>query len=78
MQRLEGLDREKIGNADGAEISDAAKVVAHQVDDHQIFGAVFDVGRKRVAGLRIGFKGAGAGRCPLHRPRLDGCGRAAR
>ena len=65
MQSLERLDRKEISDADRSGICDAAKVVAHQVDDHQIFGTVFYVGRKRVARLRVGFECAGPRSVPF-------------
>ena len=35
-----GLDREQVGHLDAADLGDAAEIVAQQIDDHQIFGAL--------------------------------------
>ena len=44
-------DARRVGNAHAAGYRDAAKIVAHQIDDHRQFGAVFDAGEQCGAGL---------------------------
>ena len=39
-QARSALDLEQGGNADGTEFADAAQIVARQVDDHHVLGAV--------------------------------------
>ncbi|MNL62461.1 hypothetical protein D3C87_1864840 [compost metagenome] len=68
MQRRIGFHREQVGDLDRADFGDAAEIVAQQVDDHQVFGAVLLVGRQRgTAGCILG-QGAAAFQRPLHRP----------
>ena len=59
-----GLDREQFGHRDAAGPGDAREVVAQQIDDHQILGALLGVGAER---LRVGVARRGA----LHRPGGD-------
>ena len=40
MHRAVGLDREQVGDLDRANLRHAAEVVAQEVDDHQILGAL--------------------------------------
>mmetsp|Transcript_41925 Transcript_41925/g.132456 ORF Transcript_41925/g.132456 Transcript_41925/m.132456 type:complete len:441 (+) Transcript_41925:102-1424(+) len=67
-----GFDGHQLWHADRADPADAAEVVSHEVDDHQVLGAVL---RRSAQGLGIG--GVELGRRPSrHRPfdrlRLDG------
>ena len=71
VQGLERLHSEKVGDADAADLGDAADVVAHQVDDHQIFRALLHVGRELPPRLRIGFDRTGTRRGAFHGPRRD-------
>ncbi len=38
------FDRHEVGDFDGAELRDAADIVAGEVDEHEVFGALFGVG----------------------------------
>ena len=53
-----GLDREQLRHLDAARPRDARQIVAQQIDDHQIFGALLGIGAKR-RGI-----GVRAARCP--------------
>ena len=71
VERREALDREQLGHLDAARLRDPREVVAHQVDDHQILGALLGV-----CGQRRRFGGIGGGLGPsrrgaLHRLGLD-------
>jgi hypothetical protein len=41
MHRRERLDDKQLRHAHAARYGDAANIVTHQIDDHQVFGAVF-------------------------------------
>ena len=57
------FDHELIGDRDGACLRNAADVVAAKVEQHQMFRALFGIGKQRFAkGLVFGFVGA-APRC---------------
>ena len=63
---LKRCDVEQGGSVDAAGDGDASQVVAQQVDDHQVFGAVFRVGRQRQRALRVdGRRRASAGAVPF-------------
>ena len=49
VQGLVGLDGEQVGDVDAADLGDAPDVVAHQIDDHQVLGALLDVRRQLLA-----------------------------
>ena len=61
------LYREELGHLDAAGRRDARQVVAHQIHDHEVFGALFRVGGERAGAggiaRRIGIAAGGA----LHR-----------
>ena len=40
MHRAVGLDREQVGDLDRADLRHAAEIVAQQIDDHQVLGAL--------------------------------------
>ncbi len=40
MHRAIGLDGEQVGHLDRADLGHAAEIVAQQIDDHQILGAL--------------------------------------
>ena len=69
MQGGIGLDSEERRHIDAARTADPRQIVAHQIDDHQIFGPLLFVGDEggllRGVGHRIGAPPRGA----LHRPR---------
>ncbi len=66
-----GLDGEEVFHRDAADQRQAADVVAHQIDDHQVLGAILRRGGERGLGAGVGeFVGA-ARRGALHRPRRD-------
>ena len=67
QQRRIGLDREQRRHLDAAGAGDAGEIVAQQIDDHQILGALLGIGGEG-GGIGVGRRGA------LHRPR----GEAAR
>ena len=56
MQRAIGLDREEVCHLDRADLGKAADVVAHEIDDHKVLGALLDVGSEDALGLRVGFQ----------------------
>jgi hypothetical protein len=47
------LEREEFGHAHAAWRTDARQIVAHQIDNHQVLGAIFRAGRERHAKRRI-------------------------
>ena len=69
MHRAIGLDREQVGDLDRADLGHAAEIVAQQIDDHQILGALLLVHGE--PGLEAGIfaRRAAPGRGALHRPR---------
>ena len=68
VQRLERLDREQVRDFDAADIGNTAEVVAHQVDDHQVFRALLGVGGQHALGLLVGRRIRAARAGALHRP----------
>ena len=66
MHRREALERAQLGHRDAAVAADAREVVAQQVDDHHVLGAVLlagrQLGRERVV---LGRRAAPRGRVPL-------------
>src|SRR3546814_10311456 len=56
----ERLDGKEIRDPDAAYFRDAAEIVAHEIDDHQVFGALLDVAREHAARIRIRFRRAGS------------------
>ena len=64
------FDDHQLGHVHAAEFADPAEVVSHQVDDHHVFGPVFD-GREQflIDGFVVGRCLAAAAR-PLDRPAL--------
>ena len=67
MHRAIGLDREQVGHLDRADLGHAAEIVAQQIDDHQILGALLLVHGE--PGLEAGVlaRRAAPGRGALHR-----------
>ena len=57
MQGGIGFDREQLVHRDAAEFGDAADVVAQQIDDHQVLGALL------VAGAQVRARGGIGGGC---------------
>ena len=47
------LEREQLGHAHGAGRADARQIVAHQVDDHQVLGAILGALGQRLAERRV-------------------------
>ncbi len=72
-----GLDGEEIGDLDRADLRHAAEIVAQQIDDHQILGALLLVHGEPGLQPRVLARGAPARRRPLHRPRRDALALAA-
>ena len=68
-----GLDGEEVGDLDRADLGDAAEIVAKQIDDHQILGALLLVHGE--PGLEAGVlaRRAPARRRALHRPARQMC-----
>ena len=50
VERGIGFDREQAGHGDAAGLGDAGQVVAEEVDDHEVFGALLGVGGEGVGG----------------------------
>ena len=68
MDRRIGLDREQFGHRDARGRGDARQVVAQQIDDHQIFGALLGDRRRASRRARDPRRGVGAApRGALHR-----------
>ena len=65
------LEREQLRNAHGAWRADARQVVAHQVDDHQVLGAILGALGQRLAERGVVLRTDAARPRPLDRPRLD-------
>ncbi|MOA05988.1 hypothetical protein D3C78_1256040 [compost metagenome] len=53
MYRRERLHHEQFGNFDAARFGDAADIVAQQIDNHQVFRAIFGGIRQPLRLLRI-------------------------
>ena len=71
MHRAVGLHGEQVGDLDGADARDAAEIVAQEIDDHQIFGALLLVHRKPRLDACVLARRAAARRGALHGPRRD-------
>ena len=56
-----GLDREQLGHLDAARFGDSRQIVAQEIDDHQVFGALLGIACER-RGVGVARGGA------LHRP----------
>ncbi len=67
VQRRIGFDGEEIADRDAADLGNAAKIVAQQIDDHQILGAILDAVRQPVARGFVRLRIGAARRCALHR-----------
>ncbi len=66
-----GLDLEQGRHGHAARHCDPRQVVADQIDDHEIFGALLGISREFLRRRRVGHRIGAACRRPLHRPRLD-------
>ena len=71
MEGLVGFHGEEVGHRHAADLGDAAEVVAHQVDDHEVLGALLLVLAERGLGLLVGCGIRSAGSGSLHGPRRD-------
>ncbi len=71
MQRPERLHGKQIRDGNAADLRNAPQIVAHQVHDHQVLGALLDVARQHPALVRIGLRRARARSRALHRTRRD-------
>ncbi len=69
MQRGIGLDLVQLIDAHTSDFRNASEIVAQQIDDHQILGAVLAAGGKTFARLFIARRIRAARRGALHRPR---------
>ena len=57
------LDREQVADRHAAQLRDAAHVVAREIDEHDVFGALFGVGEEFGRERRVLFRrGASAAR----------------
>lgn len=54
MYRRERLHNEQLRHAHAARLGDAANIIAHQIDNHQVFSAIFRRGRQRLRLLAVG------------------------
>ena len=70
MKSAVGLDREHVGNGDAAGFRDAAEIVPHQVEDHQVLRLRLHVRAEQGGLRRILRRRAAARHRPLHRPHL--------
>ena len=68
MHRAVGLDREQVGDLDRADLGHAAEIVAQQIDDHQVLGALLLVHGEPGREARVLARRASARRRALHRP----------
>ncbi len=62
------LDAEALGHAHRTRHGQPPQIVAQQVEDHQVLGAVLGIGSQRQRGLRVGFCVGAARSGALHRP----------
>ena len=60
------FDGEEVVSADGAGLGDFSEVVAEEIDDHDVFGAVFGVVMEPIDELRVFGEGAAAGCGAFH------------
>ena len=67
MDRRIGLDREQFGHRDAGGRGDARQVVAEQIDDHQIFGALLGIVAEHRGERAILVRRSAAPRRALHR-----------
>ena len=65
------LEREELGHAHRARRADARQIVAHQVDDHQVLGAILRALGQRLAQRGVVLGADAARPRALDRPRLD-------
>ena len=71
VKRRIRLDLEQLGHLDAPCLRHTRQIVAHQIDDHQIFRALLGIGRKRRHLGGIGHQVGVARRGALHRPGFD-------
>jgi hypothetical protein len=64
------LEGKQLGDANGARRADARQIVAHQIDDHQVLGAVLGAFRERLAESGIVLRPDAARPRSLDWPRL--------
>ena len=69
MHRAVGLHGEEVGHLDRADLGDAAEIVAQEIDDHQILGALLLVHGEPGLDPRILAGRAAPRRRALHRSR---------
>ena len=71
VHRAIGLDREQVGDLDRADLGNAAEIVAQEIDNHEILGALLFIDGE--PGLEAGVfaRRASPGRRALHRARRD-------
>lgn len=57
------LDAQELGDRDASGQADAAEIVAHQIDQHHVFGALLGMGSKLThqAGIFRGILGTSSG-----------------
>ncbi len=65
------VDREQRGHRDRARRRDTPDIVAQQVDDHQVLGAILWIGCECLAHLRVESGIGHTGGRPLHRLRVQ-------
>src|SRR2546421_59885 len=71
MHRREVLEREQLAHAHRAWRADPREIVADQIDDHQVFGAVLRALRQRASERRVVLGTDAARPRALDRPRLE-------
>jgi hypothetical protein len=72
-----GLGARLLGH-DRAVLATAPEVIAHQVDDHHVLGAVLERGDERIAFDQLLIQAAGAGARPLDRLGANGAALATK
>jgi len=60
LDELVGFEAAKLGDADAVGLADAGEIVAEEIDDHHVFGAVFFALEEIVAGEEVGLGPGGA------------------
>ena len=65
MDGLVGLDVHQVGHVHGADLADDAEVVAQQVDDHQVLGAVLLAGAQLLGEAHVLGRRLAARQVPL-------------
>ena len=71
LDELVGVEAAKLRDTDAVGIADAGEVVAEEIDDHHVFGALLGRAAKGSVLRNSVFGGRSALRRPFHRPRQE-------